>query len=281
MPHGGTLTLAAFNFTADRQFAATSHDAKPGTYVVLEVSDGGCGIPPEVRERMFEPFFTTKEVGKGTGLGLATVHTVVKSHGGFLSVDSEMDRGSTFKVFLPADAMNRNPESLHPYSDEVPRGKNEVVLVVDDELSIREITQQTLEEFGYRVVTATDGAAAVATYAKMAHEVAVVITDMMMPVMDGAATIQVLKCINPSVRIIAASGLELAENIAKATSAGVFNFLQKPFTARALLFKVREVIDEPDLRPSLHVSTRPEGRFGHGAVASLNGSARHTTLPWL
>jgi DNA-binding NtrC family response regulator len=118
----------------------------------------------------------------------------------------------------------------------------------------------------------------VAVYAKMVQEVAVVITDMMMPIMDGAATIQVLKCINPSVRIIAASGLELAENMAKATSAGVFNFLQKPFTARALLSKVREVIDGPDLRSAILASSRTEGRFGHGTIATINGGSLHPAL---
>jgi PAS domain S-box-containing protein len=278
MPHGGTLVLSASNFTVDAQFAATSHGAKTGAFVLLEVADGGCGIPPEVRDRIFEPFFTTKPVGKGTGLGLATVHTVVKSHGGFLAVESEMERGTTFKVYLPADAVIGKVDSAQPFNAEIPRGRNELVMVVDDEVSIRDITQQTLETFGYRVVTANDGAAAVAIYAKQANEVTLVITDMMMPIMDGAATIHVLKCINPSVRIIAASGLELAENMAKATGAGVFDFLHKPFTAQALLGKVREVIDASDLRSALLASSRPEGRFGQGAVSTLNGASRHPAL---
>jgi PAS domain S-box-containing protein len=278
MPHGGTLALSASNFTVDAQFAATSQDGKAGSFLLLEVADSGCGIPPEVRDRIFEPFFTTKEIGKGTGLGLSTVHSVVKNHGGFLTVESEMDRGTTFKVYLPADPAIRKAETERPFQIETPRGMNELVMVVDDERSIRDITQQTLEAFGYRVVTANDGAAAVAIYAKLAQEVAVVITDMMMPIMDGAATIHVLKCINPAARIIAASGLELAENMAKATSAGVFDFLQKPFTAQALLQKVREVIDAPDLRSALLASGRPEGRFSQGAVSALNGASRHPAL---
>jgi PAS domain S-box-containing protein len=245
MPHGGALVLSASNVTIDEQFAATSQDAKAGTYVLLQVADTGCGIPPEVRERIFEPFFTTKEVGKGTGLGLSTVHTVVKNHAGFLIVDSDVDRGSTFKIFLPADPAYRAPGSDPSFPPHLPRGKGELVLVIDDEASIREITQQTLEAFGYRVITACDGAAAVALYAKQAHDVALVLTDMMMPIMDGAATIHVLKCINPSVSIIAASGLELTENIAKATGAGVHDFLQKPYTAQTLVRRVRDVIDRP------------------------------------
>jgi len=278
MPHGGTLALSASNFTVDAQFAATSQDAKAGSFLLLEVTDSGCGIPQEVRDRIFEPFFTTKEVGKGTGLGLSTVHTVVKKHGGFHTVESEMGRGSTFKIYLPADPAHRNPETERPLQIETPRGLNELVMVVDDEQSILDITQQTLETFGYRVVTASDGAAAVAIYAKLAQEVAVVITDMMMPIMDGAVTIHVLKGINPSVRIIAASGLELVENMAKATSAGVFDFLQKPFTAQALLQKVREVIDEPDMHAALLASGRSEGRFSQGAISTLKGASKQPAL---
>jgi CheY-like chemotaxis protein len=243
MPHGGALTLSASNVTLDEQFAATSQDATAGTYVLLQVSDTGCGIPPEVRDRIFEPFFTTKEVGKGTGLGLSTVHTVVKNHGGFLLLDSEVDRGSTFKVYLPADPAHRAEGADPGFPSHLPRGRGELVLVIDDEPSIREITQQTLEAFGYCVITAGDGAEAVTLYAKQAQDVALVLTDMMMPIMDGAATIHVLKCINPNVAIIAASGLELTENIAKALEAGVHDFLQKPYTAQTLIQRVRKVID--------------------------------------
>jgi len=245
MPHGGKLTVTATNVAIDAQFAATSQGAVPGAYVLLKVSDTGCGIPPEVRDRIFEPFFTTKEVGKGTGLGLATVHTVVKNHGGFLTLDSEIGEGSAFKVYLPADLATRTIETTHPFGGQLPRGRDELVLVIDDEFSILEITRQTLESFGYRIVTASNGAEAVALYAKQAQAIALVITDMMMPIMDGVATIHVLACMNPAVRIIAASGLELTENIAKANGAGVHDFLQKPYTAETLIRKVREVIDRP------------------------------------
>jgi PAS domain S-box-containing protein len=244
MPQGGTLTLSAANVTLDAQYAATSPEAKAGTYVLLQVIDTGHGIPPEVRDRIFEPFFTTKKLGKGTGIGLATVHTVVKSHGGFLNVESEIDRGTTFKIYLPADP-TLHPEKPATTPVEIPRGRNELVLVVDDESAIRDITRQTLEAFGYRVLTAGDGADAVALYAKQAQQIAVVLTDMMMPLMDGVATIQVLTRINPAVRIIAASGIEIPENVGKATRAGVHDFLPKPCTAQALLQLVREVIDRP------------------------------------
>ena len=209
------------------------------------MTDTGHGIPPEVRERIFEPFFTTKELGKGTGLGLATVHAVVKDHGGFVTVQSEVGAGSTFDVYLPADPALRTAAPAPLLSTALPRGRGELVLVVDDEPSIREITQQTLEAFGYRVVTAGDGASAIALYAKDAGKIALVITDLMMPIMDGAATIKVLMRMNPSIRIIAASGLEVAENVAGATSAGVRDFLPKPYSAPTLIQLVRKVLDRP------------------------------------
>ena len=243
MPQGGVLTLAASNVTNDAQFAATGQDAKVGTYVLLQVRDTGLGIPPEVRDRIFEPFFTTKEIGKGTGIGLATVLTVVRSHGGFLNVESEVGRGSCFKIYLPADPAHRVTEVAPPTLPTVPRGNGELVLVIDDEFSIRDITKQTLEAFGYHVLTAGDGAEGVALYAKHAHEIAVVITDMMMPILDGPATIQVLTRINPAVKIIGASGIDSGESKAKAMRSGVKFFLLKPYTAETLLRLFREVLD--------------------------------------
>ena len=261
MPHGGTLTLAAANLVIDAQFAGTSPKAKAGSYVLLQVTDTGLGIPPEVRERIFEPFFTTKETGKGTGLGLATVHTVVKSHGGFLNVESDVGRGTTFKIYLPADPAHLPSATLPPFPVDLPRGLGELVLVVDDEFSIRHITQKTLEAFGYRVLTANDGAEAVAHYAKQAPQIALVITDMMMPVMDGAATIQVLLRINPALRIILASGIDSGDNVAKARSAGVKDFLPKPYTAETLLKLVREVLDRP-APPQAAPPTTPDKSLG-------------------
>ena len=243
MRQGGTLTVAASNITLDAQYAGTSRAAKPGPYLLLQVTDTGIGIPLEVRERIFEPFFTTKGLGEGTGLGLATVHTIVKSHGGFLEVESEVGQGTTFKIYLPASPALRASGSAHPFNAEAPLGRNELVLVVDDESSIRLITQQTLEAFGYRVLTACNGAEAVALYAKQPQQIALVLTDMMMPIMDGPAIIQVLKSINPLVKIIAASGIDSKANLTKAANAHVQDFLAKPYTAQALLKLIREVLD--------------------------------------
>jgi hypothetical protein len=244
MPEGGTLGISAANVTIGAPSPGAVREAPAGTYVLLQVADTGSGMPPEVRERIFEPFFTTKEAGKGTGIGLVTVHNVVKGHGGYVAVTSEPGRGTTFRIHLPADATLHTGAPL-PKATEIPLGRGELVLVVDDEHSIRDITQQTLEAFGYRVLTAGDGVTAVGLYANPAHQVALVLTDMMMPVMDGSSTIQALRRINPLVKIIASSGIDLVDNLAKAAGQGVGDFLSKPFTAEALVRLVREVLDNP------------------------------------
>jgi PAS domain S-box-containing protein len=249
MPEGGTLSFTASNLTIDAHYAGMIPNAKAGPYVLLEVTDTGQGMSPEVRERIFEPFFTTKELGKGTGLGLATVHTIVRSHGGFLSVDSAVGRGTTFKIYLPADPTIKAVATASPLPPELPRGRDELVVVVDDESSIREITQRTLETFGYRVITARDGTEAVALYSQRMQEIALVLTDMMMPVMDGPTSIRILQRLNPAVKIIAASGFAAKEHVAKATSSGVHDFLAKPYTAETLLQLVRKVIDRPPRGP--------------------------------
>ena len=245
MPEGGTLTLAARNVTHDAQYAGTSPEAKAGAYVLLQVTDSGCGIPPELRERIFEPFFTTKDLGQGTGLGLATVHAIVKSHGGFVTVESEVGVGTTFRIHLPAVPALSTTEAPRPPGMELPHGQGELILVVDDEQSIRAITQETLEAFGYRVITAKDGSEAIALFAARSAEITLVLTDMMMPNMDGATAIQVMVRMRPGIRIIAVSGLAATEYLTKATSAGVRHFLTKPYSAQTLVQLIHEVLSEP------------------------------------
>ena len=245
MPGGGTLTFAAANITLDAQYAESSQEISIGRHVLLEVSDTGCGIPPGIREQIFEPFFTTKEVGKGTGLGLATVRAIVKNHGGFLKVDSTIGRGTTFKIFLPAAGDIHEPNTPAHRKADLPRGRDELVLVVDDEASIRVIAQRTLETFGYRVLTARNGAEAVALYQPRAPQIAVVLIDMMMPVMDGAAAIAALLHIDPSVRIIAASGMAQPAADPAMPSAANMVFLPKPYTTEALLQTIRRILDRP------------------------------------
>lgn len=244
MPGGGTLKMSARPVSLDAQYAALEGDVAPGPYVEITIADTGSGIPPESLDKVFEPFFTTKDVGKGTGLGLSTSLAIVRSHGGFIRAYSEPGRGTTFRLGLPvseAAPLAPGPAELV----ELPRGRGELLLVVDDEAAVRQITGQTLESFGYRVVLAADGAEAVAVYAMRRQEIAAVITDMMMPVMDGPAAIQALLRINPQVRIVAASGLNTTGRVAEAAAAGVSLFLPKPYSADALLKVVRKALQEP------------------------------------
>jgi len=243
MPSGGTLTISAENRVLDEQYVAMNMEAKPGPYVALCVTDSGVGIAPEIIDNIFEPFFTTKEMGKGTGLGLSTVMAIVKSHGGFINVYSEVGIGTSFKIYLPAE---NKPEGAADESSEkasLPRGQGETILVVDDESSILTITGQTLQAFGYRVLTASNGAEAVAIYAQHQDEVAVVLTDMAMPVMDGPTTIYALLKINPALKIVAASGLYANSGVAKATNAGVKHFISKPYTAAVLLNTLQDILN--------------------------------------
>ncbi len=243
MPQGGRLTISAEHLIVDAHYAAHDLEAKPGPYVVVKVEDTGVGIAPEFLDKIFDPFFTTKSLGKGTGLGLSTSLGIVKSHGGFIRVQSELSAGTTFKVFLPA-----HPEgSAHVTTArlaEFPHGKGELILVVDDEAPVRTVTQHTLETFGYRVLAAADGAEAISIYAAHQSEIAAVITDMMMPIMDGRATIATLRKMNPAVRIIAASGLTPEASSAQSTQLGAHEFLAKPFTSETLLKTLRSVLSE-------------------------------------
>jgi len=243
MPDGGTLTISATNVDIDAHYAGLNIDAEAGRYVQIGVEDTGTGMPPEIIEKIFDPFFTTKEVGKGTGLGLATSLAIIKSHGGFIRVYSEAGKGTTFHVYLPAQivASMETPASVE---SEAPRGNGELILIVDDEFSIRQITQETLEAFGYRVIVASDGAEAGALYASRGREIAAMVTDMMMPGIDGAATIQILRKMNPKLQIIASSGLSTDAQVARTDDLGVKHFLSKPYTAKSLLNVLRQSLSE-------------------------------------
>jgi PAS domain S-box-containing protein len=242
MPHGGRLMLSAENVTVDAAEAAATLEATAGSYVVLRVQDTGTGIAPNVLDRMFEPFFTTKDVSKGTGLGLSTSLAIVKSHGGFIRVDTAVGSGATFSVYLPADAA-AHLDPAHPPAAELPRGDGELILVVDDEAPVRDVTRRMLETYGYRVAVASGGAEAIDIYSQQKDEIAAVITDVMMPIMDGPATIRELRRRRPDVRIIAASGVHGRGSGPEAVSAipGV-HFLPKPYTAATLLAALRRAL---------------------------------------
>src|SRR5437868_2550108 len=206
MPQGGRLTIKAENLRLDDNYARMNLDARSGPHTLITISDTGVGIPAGVIDKIFEPFFTTKEPGKGTGLGLSTAIGIVKSHGGFITVYSEMGRGTQFKIHLPAVESEQSGQAEEAASL-LPNGHGELILVVDDEAAIREIAKSTLETYGYRAFTASDGTEAIAVYAQHRDEIKAVLTDMMMPYMDGPATIRALKKLNPAVKIIASSGL--------------------------------------------------------------------------
>jgi PAS domain S-box-containing protein len=243
MPLGGKLTVEARNFTVDEKCAAMHPKVSPGPFVILEVRDTGTGIPPAVLDRVFEPFFTTKEPGKGTGLGLSTALSIVKGYGGFIELESQAGKGTAFRVYLPArpEACAQKAEAEAPSPA---RGHGETVLVVDDEDSLCQVVQKTLENFGYRVLTACDGQKAVAAYVGNQGTIAVVLTDLMMPVMDGAATIRALKHINPQVKVIAASGLGGHPNHESLRGLGVKHFVSKPYATETILQELQEILAE-------------------------------------
>jgi CheY-like chemotaxis protein len=242
MPNGGKLTIHMKNVMLDKTQAGMGPGVPPGPYVVISVCDTGVGITKEVQDKMFEPFFTTKEPGKGTGLGLSTTLSIVKSHRGFIHCQSEVGKGSTFKVYLPADTTPVAADHAAIEQSGLSGNHNELVLVVDDEEAIRKVAQKTLERHGYRVLLAADGAEAVSVYASRRNEIDAVITDMAMPIMDGSATILALKAINPAIKIVTTSGLASEGGLAKALSAGVRHFIPKPYTAEAMLHVLQEVL---------------------------------------
>src|SRR6266498_87550 len=236
MSHGGKLRIEAENVEIDEHYARMNVEARPGKYVCV-------GIPEQNLSKIFDPFFTTKEHGHGTGLGLSTVAGIVRSHGGFVNVYSEMGRGARFRVYLPAvESAQATPAKPSPR--DLPEGAGELVLVIDDETAIREVARETLSAFGYRVIVAGDGAEALAVFAAHRDEVKVVMTDMMMPYMDGSATIRALRRLDTKVKIIATSGLKAEDKISDAAQLGVKTFLPKPYTAEKFLKTVAAVLKE-------------------------------------
>ncbi|MEX1139709.1 MAG: PAS domain S-box protein [Bacteroidota bacterium] len=241
MPHGGILTVSASNATLDQSYARMHTEATPGHYVTISVADTGTGIPPDLLDRIFEPFFTTKEQGKGTGLGLSTTLGIVKSHGGFLNVYSEIGRGTKFLVYLPAQPQ-REEDSREAVTEDVPPGNGETILVADDEETILEITKLALEANGYTVLTAADGTEAISQAASHPGEIRLVVCDMSMPFMDGPATIRALRKMDSSLKFIAVSGLIDNSNVNELTTFPSVVALQKPFTAEKLLRTVHSLL---------------------------------------
>lgn len=236
----GKLKLGARN--------VSKNDLPPGAvvpddvqeYVCFYVQDNGVGIPAELQERIFDPFFTTKGVGKGTGLGLSTTYTIVRKHGGFIDVQSQPGFGSLFSVYLPA--VHSTAPQAETAERTMQRGAGEGVLIVDDEEFVRNVTQQMLEKFGYKAYLAEGGREAVKIYSQHHDEIAVVITDWMMPDMDGAATIRGLQQIDPAVRVIVSTGLVEESATNPAVAQNIRRILNKPYSTLSLLETLREVL---------------------------------------
>jgi len=242
MPHGGSLTFGAENFNVDENYASMMPGAKPGPHVMLRVSDTGGGMARALIDKIFDPFFTTKEVGKGTGLGLSTTLGIVKGHSGFISVYSEPGKGTTFKVFLPAAAIQE--ELAQSKTSIVPiQGNGELILVVDDEPNILGITKMILEKHKYDVVSANDGPEALAIFAQQMKSISVVLTDLSMPYMDGVALVRSLKKMRPDLSIVASTGQGEQAGVAELQSLGVKNFLTKPYDVPKLLRTVHDALD--------------------------------------
>jgi len=243
MPEGGRLGLGVENVTVDEATAAQAPGAAAGRYVRFRVADTGHGIPPEMQERIFEPFFTTKGVGKGTGLGLSTVLGIVKGHGGFVRVESQVDRGTAFELYFPAAAapLGRpapTPGTVPPW----PRADGELVLLVDDEAAIRAVARQALEEFGYRVLLCEAGAEAIRVFKASRAEIRLVVTDMMMPEMDGPTLVHALRAVDPAVKIVGITGVADDATMQQMQALRLAASLAKPFTIGQLLTTVREAL---------------------------------------
>jgi len=239
MPHGGTLTLETQNIVLTEPGA---YHLPPGRYVKVTVQDTGFGMDEEILERIFEPFFTTKEMGRGTGLGLAMVYGIVKNHGGSIFAQSEKGKGSTFTLYLPA-----SDKSVPPEEKPVPKAVrgHETILLIDDEEVVLTVTQQLLENLGYRVIPARNGQEALDRYREKRSEISLVILDMIMPDMKGSEIFEHLKKIDPAVKVLLSSGYSIDGWAGQLLEQGCKAFIQKPFSVSELSQKVREVLDRP------------------------------------
>lgn len=240
MPQGGSLYIQAKNLELDAAAAHTFLEAQPGRYVRVTVTDTGKGIPSENLSRIFDPFFTTKEIGKGTGLGLSAVMGIVKSHGGFVDVQSEVNKGSQFSIYLPA---SQTSMTLAKENVDLLLGHQETILIVDDEAAIREVMKTMLETYQYHVLTAESGTEAIALYQTYKGDIDLLLIDVMMPGMDGTVLMTLLRQVNPDVKAIAMSGLSSIKTSDRLTSLGFCDFLPKPLTAEDLLKALRRCLE--------------------------------------
>jgi two-component system cell cycle sensor histidine kinase/response regulator CckA len=240
MPTGGDLYLKTANISFSLDDIPPVN-LTPNAYVKVSVTDTGRGMDAATRERIFEPFFTTREMGRGTGLGLASVFGILRNHGGQITVHSEKGRGTTFHIYLPVSEKSI-PQTKTVGNDILPG--SETILLVDDESMILEVGQKLLEKLGYKVKTASSGSMAIEIYHQERAAIGLVVLDMVMPTMGGGQTYDTLKSMNPDIRVLLSSGYSLNGQAADILRRGCRGFIQKPFDLGALSRKLREVLDE-------------------------------------
>lgn len=260
MPEGGHLTVETANAELDETYARHHAGAKPGRYVMLAVSDSGVGMNAETIARIFEPFFTTKEVGKGTGLGLATVYGVVKQSGGYIWVDSEPGKGASFQIYLPRVDEDVSPPSESPHSEDSLAG-TETVLLVEDAEPLRKLAQSFLVEHGFEVLSAGNGEEAIKLAKTWRRPIHLLLTDVVMPGMNGRALAEQLVPVHPEIRILYMSGYTDSFIAGHGVLEPGTELLHKPFTEQALLRKVRQILD-----------------VARGAEAKVRGTEHGTVL---
>jgi CheY-like chemotaxis protein len=243
MPEGGKLSIATANVVLDKEYCQTHPEATPGEYVLLTVSDTGHGMDRKTLEHIFDPFYTTKEVGKGTGLGLAMVYGIVKNHAGYITCTSKFGEGTDFKIYLPP--MEHLVEVVDGESSKVILGcGQETILLVDDEEDIREFGKELFGRCGYNVRTVADGESALALYRKEGKDIDLVILDLIMPGMGGRQFLEELLKINPTARVLVASGHHREQSTAETLEAGAKGFIKKPYNAEQILAMVRTILDQ-------------------------------------
>ena len=242
MPAGGKLVIETANVFLDDDYARTRSEVRPGAYVMFAVSDTGYGMQAQTLSRIFDPFFTTKSREKGTGLGLSTTYGIVKQHRGHLSVYSEPDRGTTFKIYLPLAEGPPSIEVRIPRSD-VRLDGNETILIVEDEELVRQLTSEALEALGYKVLAAGHPAEAVKMREEYQGAVHLLLTDVVLPQMDGKRLFDLLAPLFPEMRVLYVSGYTENAIVHHGVLEPGVQFLQKPFTVAALARKVREILD--------------------------------------
>jgi len=252
MPQGGRVIIETANADIDRVYASHFPGMQAGSYVTLAVSDTGSGMDVETQKHLFEPFFTTKAMGKGTGLGLSTVYGIVKQSGGYISVDSEVGRGSTFKVYLPR--LEEGPKGLQAKPEQgTPLQGTETILLVEDEEGVRALVRDILQMNGYTVLEASTGKEALNLCEQYGRTIHLMLTDVVMPQMSGRELAEQMAIFKPEIKVLYMSGYTDDAILRHGTLDADLAFIQKPFSPDALVRKVRDVIDrKPTEAPGNH-----------------------------